>query len=274
MLQSMLQESMRKKRIRYIYYFQISLSLFGLSGCSLQSPLISSQVIQNPIYQAADYNVQLGLAYLQAGDRLQAKEKLFAAERQRPNAASIKSAIAYYLEQIGEWEKAEAYHLQALQLDKHGGAVHNNYGRFLCQCARYHEAEVHFLEAIQDMHYVNTASAYENLGLCAMRIPDAVKAIHYLKVALKHNPQLAKSLLALAQLHSQQPKLAYGYFLRYEKMTIQHTPIALALGVQLALTLQDEAASHRYASLLKAQYPKSPEYQKLLSTYPELIKVE
>jgi type IV pilus assembly protein PilF len=227
----------------------------------------------NTVLQAADCNLQLGLAYLQAGNRLRAKEKLFEAERQNPNAAYIKSAIAYFWESTGEWEKSEFYHLQALQLDKHGGATHNNYGRFLCQCARYNKAEAHFLKATKDLHYANTASAYENAGLCAMRIPDVPKAMGYLHKALSHNPRLEKSWLALAQLEKQ-PKLAYEYLKRYQAITARNTPAALALGVELAQHLNEIQSARLYALVLKAKYPESLEYEKIISAYPKLITDE
>lgn len=267
------QGTIQNRLLRFTYYIQLSVLLCGLSGCI--SPFMSTK-INNTAYQAAHYNLQLGLAYLQTGNRLQAKEKLFEAERQHPNAPYIKSAIAYFLEQIGEWEKAEDYHLQALKLARNDGAAHNNYGRFLCQCARYNEAESHFLQAVQDTHYMNTASAYENLGLCAMRIPNNSKAIHYLKIALKHNPKLEKSWFGLAQLHQQQKehKLAYECLQRYQAVAVRQTPAALAVGLQLAQSLHNTKAAQHYAHMLKTQYPQSSEYQQIAANNPEWEKTE
>jgi type IV pilus assembly protein PilF len=266
----LLQGLLKKKRARFFYYSQLSIVLCGLSGC--HSPILSQDTTTaGAAHQTAEYNLQLGLAYLKAGDRIQAKTKLLKAEQQNPTEGQIKSAIAYFLEHIGELGKAEAYHLQALKLDQNNSASHNNYGRFLCQCGRYNEAEIHFLKAIQNIHYLNTASAYENLGLCAMRIPDNIKAIRYLKAALQHNPQLEKSLLALAQLYLKQPKLAYAYLQRYHSVAGQSNPTALALGVELAWSLEDKKSAYLYAYILKQKYPHSRECQQVSVTYPDLI---
>jgi type IV pilus assembly protein PilF len=143
--------------------------------------------------QAAEYNIQLGFAYLQAGDMTRAKEKFLRAHQQAPRSSAVKCAIAHFFGQIGELKQAEIYYLQAIALSPHAGAVHNNYGGFLCQQGRYQEAEKQFLKAVQDPHYLNTASAWENAGLCALQADQKKKAMHYFQKALRQDPQCTKS---------------------------------------------------------------------------------
>ena len=135
-----------------------------LSGFQMHSITIDSLYSNHAIQQAAEYNTQLGLAYLQAGDMAYAKARLWEAEKQSPKSPIVKSAIAYFLEQINEREQSECYHQAAVKLDPTGGAMHNNFGRFLCNQGRHAEAEAQFLIAIQDKNYLNTAEALENAG--------------------------------------------------------------------------------------------------------------
>lgn len=257
--------------LRYIFLLLLT---FTLSGCFGRFPLLGNSYTTAHLTKASEYNVRLGLAYLQEGDKQRAKEKLLKAHEQNPYSPIVKSALAYFFEDIEEWKQAENYHLQAIKFNKDTGTVHNNYGRFLCQRNRYSEAESHFLIAAQDPNYINTASAYENAGLCMMQASNTEKAISYLYKSLQQNPQLEKASLGLAQLYFQEKEYmeAYTYWQQYKQLSIQHTPAALAFGIQLTLALEKEEEAKRYALLLQSQYPESSQYKTLLESHPALIR--
>lgn len=168
-----------------------------LVGCHQLYQPESTSVSSVSLAQAAQYNVQLGLAYLQRGDTSRAKEKLLRAQSQSPRSPIVKGALGYFFSKIGEWRQAKVYYLKSLALDPKSGAAHNNYGSFLCQQRHYVQAERHFLQAVRDPRYLNIAAVYENAGLCALQIPDIPKGIHYFQEALKQDPkrQTARSLL-------------------------------------------------------------------------------
>jgi type IV pilus assembly protein PilF len=167
--------------------------------------------------QAASYNTQLGMAYLKQGDRPRAKRKLLTALDLAPNSADVNAAMAYYLEKTGELKEAYSYYQKALSLAPKSGAQLNNYGAFLCRLGQYKEAEAYFLKAVKDVHYVHTAEAYENAGLCAAAIPDYPKAEYYFKRALKHDPKRRQSLHELVIL-----KQPLGSWAKLNKFT-DHT---------------------------------------------------
>lgn len=146
---------------------------------------------------AAAYNTQLGLAYLQQGDRPRAKRKLLTALRLQSNSAPVNAAMAYYLEQTGDLEKAQVYYKKALNFAPHSGIQLNNYGTFLCRTGRYKEAEHYFLLAVKDMNYIHTAKAYENAGHCAMASRDYSKAKHYFMKTIEHDPRRRQVLSSL-----------------------------------------------------------------------------
>ncbi len=185
--------------------------------------------------EAAQYNVQLGLAYLKQGDRPRAKRKLLIALDLAPNFADAITAMAYYFEQTGDLEDAQAYYLKALALAPTSGAQLNSYGAFLCRRGDYSEAETYFLKAVKDKSYTHTAGAYENAGLCASYINDYNKAKKFFAKALNQDQERNQSLHELVKLELRQgnPKLALKHLQRYPMLTLSD-PILLRIGIDAA----------------------------------------
>lgn len=152
------------------------------------------------IPKAALYNTQLGLAYLNQGQRVRAKSKLLRALRQAPQAAAVNAAMAYFWELSGELQLARIYYQRALWNAPKNGMQLNNYGAFLCRIGEYQQAEQYFLRAVRDTNYPNTAMIYENAGLCALAMADYVKAKQYFIQALRHDPARKQSLDLLRDL--------------------------------------------------------------------------
>lgn len=186
-----------------------NLSFFLLSiGFLLQSCQHHDEprmVKNNPpdLKRAAMFNMQLGLGYLQQGDRPRAKKKLLIALKQEPKSPEINAAMAYYLEKASELSQAKKYYLKALTLSSYSGIQSNNYGAFLCRHGEYKMAEEYFLKAVKDPHYIHTAGAYENAGLCSLLIPDLPRAKQYFTKALNQDPSRRQSLYELVKIEQQ-----------------------------------------------------------------------
>jgi type IV pilus assembly protein PilF len=157
--------------------------------CLFCLTILSCSAISKHNREAANYNAQLGLVYLKQGDIKLAKSKLLLALQQAPSEPLILDSMAYFLEITGEIQRAESYYLQAINHAPKKGAVQNNYGTFLCRHKRYQESLKHFLLAVEDSSYLNTAQAYKNAGLCALKIPNKKLAKEYLQKALTNDPR-------------------------------------------------------------------------------------
>jgi type IV pilus assembly protein PilF len=162
--------------------------LLFLSGCT-------SVPEQNKT--SAGFNVQLGVAYMEQGQMERAKQKLLLALKQAPTWPPALDAMALYAEKTGDIDAAKQYYLRSLAIAPNDGSVQNNYGAFLCRTGHLQEAETYFLRAAQDKTYLSTAEAYENAGLCALKIPNRKKAIFYFEKALLHSPGRAKTIQEL-----------------------------------------------------------------------------
>lgn len=261
--------------------FSLLVCAMCLTACSTTTDLVTSKSTEivkstnEPNTTAADYNIQLGMGYLDEGDISRAKRKFLQALEQAPNWPPAQEAMGYFFENTGDSKLAEKYYLRAIQLDPISGSGHNNYGTFLCKLQRYKEADKQFMLAVQDLKYLKTAEANENAGLCAMQIPDNVKAADYFKKAIAQDPKRSASYLELSQISYQQKQYdqAQKYLAQYQLVVKEDLdPEALLLGIRLARIQKDEATAARYSLLLQNRFSDSKEYRELRASQSETEK--
>lgn len=175
--------------------------MFLLSGCQTNSS--SSQEAKKK-ESVANINVRLGMAYLERHDIQRAKQKFLLALEEAPEIPETWYSMGYFMESTGNKEHAKQYYEKSISLAPKRGDVLNNYGTYLCHTGVYQASVTYFLKATQDPTYLQVAAAYENAGLCALKIPDNKSAMSYFKKALQEDPQRANSLIELAELNFQQ----------------------------------------------------------------------
>jgi type IV pilus assembly protein PilF len=201
------------QKINYtLKYTGLLLLFMTLLGCNT-----SRTRMNTPLPTAASYNVQLGVLYLEQGEMASAKQKLLLAMQQAPHWSPALDALAYFWELTGEPKRAEEFYKKAVQLDPGSGAALNNYAVFLCRSKRYEVAEKYFILATADVNYVNVVKAYENAGLCAVKINNDKKAEQFFNKALQNDPHSATVLLEMAELKYRQAfyRESENYLQRY-----------------------------------------------------------
>jgi len=175
--------------------------------CCLLSACQTSQetsISQTKKISAAKINDRLGMAYLERHDIRRAKQKFLLALEQAPDIPEPWYSMAYFLESTGNKDQARKYYLKAISLAPERGDALNNYGTFLCRSGEYKNAIQYFMKAAQDPKYLAQGSAYENAGLCSLKIPDIKNATAYFKKALAEDPERANALIELAELSFRQ----------------------------------------------------------------------
>ncbi len=177
----------------FVNFWVLILLIVLLTACTT--------VAKKPNARAAMYNMQLGLAYLQHGDIGWAKNKLLLALHEDPNDPIVLDAMGYFFELTHDLKMAQRYYLQAIRIMPNVGAVHNNYGTYLCRHGYYRKAIEHFLLATKDINYLHVAAAYKNAGLCALKIPDRKLAREYLQKSIQSNPSEISMQGKLAKLN-------------------------------------------------------------------------
>jgi type IV pilus assembly protein PilF len=135
---------------------------------------------------AALLNAELGLRYLRAGQTARAQEKLDLALKQNPHSATVQQAWGYFYILMGNQRAAIPFYNRSIHLAPDRGDIQNNYGVHLCQMGQYRQSLPHFDKAVRDPKYAHRASAYENAGQCAMKIPDKKLAREYFRKAAQY----------------------------------------------------------------------------------------
>lgn len=230
----------------------VGLPVLLLAACSSTGSKLSTQ----KQHDAAAYNVQLGIAYMNQGDLERAKEKLDRAATQDPDSADVHSARATLYDRLGDSEKADAEFRTALRIAPHDPRMVNNYAVYLCQNGRTDEGVKRFLEAAHNPLYTTPEIAYTNAGVClhnAKRYDDARS--NFMR-ALQVRPNFAEAQYQLANLQFERgeyPAARTGIdtFIA----TYQATPDLLLLGVRVAHAQGDRLAAQKYARKLKLDFP-------------------
>ncbi len=150
--------------------------------------------------QQARTRMSLGLTYLQRGDNEQAIFNLEKAKELAPDMPEIWNALAYYYQQVDEFDLAEDAYRTALRKDDNNADTYNNFGAFLCQHGKYKQAEDLLLAAVKRPGYIRVADSYENLAYCALDQNDFAKYKQYLLNAVKHSTSRQTTVYNLAAL--------------------------------------------------------------------------
>jgi len=237
--------------IRFLLLVMVALSLLACA---------SSEQRERNSRELAETNLRLAVGYLKQGRLDASLEKLLKALEAKPDYAPVHGTLALIYQRQGELDKAEEHFRRALSLEPMDGATHNNYAVLLCQMRKFDEAEKEFLIALKSRGYKTPASAFENLGVCAMQEPNLKKAEKYFRRALQIDSRLPVSLLSMAQISLEAQRYLSGraYLQRYLEVGPQ-TPRSLWLGIQIEKRLGDEQAVRNYADQLSRHFPDSNE---------------
>jgi type IV pilus assembly protein PilF len=234
---------------KHIHRFLSVLTLLLLTACA------SSQH-KEKARDAAVYNVQLGLTYMNQGDLERAKDKLDRALSQDPNNADVRSARATLFARLGEKDKADAEFRAALHLAPQDPRMVNNYAVYLCQNGRYEEGVKRFLEAARNPLYPTPEAAYTNAGVCLRSAKRDDEARANFMRALQLRPNFGEAQFQLANLQFDHGELApartgIDNFIG----TYNATADLLLLGVRIARAQGDRLAAQRYARKLQLDFP-------------------
>jgi len=216
----------------------------------------------------AEINAKLGLNYMQHGNYEVAEGKLLRALEQNPKLGKAHHYLAELYRRTEREDMAKESYRRALKYIHDDMSLHNNFAWFLCEQGDYAEAVDRLIMVAESRNYNRPDQAYVNAGLCALRIPDEVRAEKYLRQALTINPRLPNALYKMAELSFQHQNYmkARAFMQRYAAVARQ-TPQSLLLGVRLELKLGDRQAVDAYAQQLSTEFPgadESAEMEKLL----------
>ena len=237
-----------------------SKSLFLILGFALFANLLTGCSGGVKKAQAADYNAELGIRYLQKGRLQLANEKLTKSIEQNPNSVKSNHYYALLQEKLGNHKKAAYHFSKAIRLDPKNPELRNNYGSFLCKNNQPQAAVKQFLIAVKDPLYSTPAYAYTNAGICLRKANNHAQAEKYLRKALQIKPNFPSALLEMAKIYKARRNYAkaQAFMLRYESVG-KSTPEALKLCTDINIKMGDIAKASACRSALLRLFPASKE---------------
>ena len=220
----------------------------------------------NALHDAAADNVQLGMAYMQAGNLQRARDKLDRALKQDPANPNVHSVYGLFYERVGDQKKADEEFHTAMRMTADDPAQVNIYAGYLCRQGRVDEGVTKFVQVARNALYRTPEVAYTNMGVClrvAHRDDEAGTAF---RRALAVKPDDPEAVFQMGDLD-----LAHGRALearqRLDRFLAGHAGTAdlLLLGVRASRTLGDTDGAAQYGKILRTDFPNSEQAQALSS---------
>ena len=262
--------ALRPLSMQRIWLIVMALGLvlsLGLSGCASKKPLYgnATDADERPKSEAdpkraAEVNAQLGLTYLQRGEKFVAAEKLTRALKDDPNSALVQHGNAILQDSLGQYALAQEHFRRALELAPSDAEIQNNYGAFMCRQGQYAEGITMLQGALSNPLYRTPGFAWANIGQCQRQNGQLTEADTSLRQALRIDPRQAYAWLQLAslQLEQNKPVDANVSLQRYHALEAQN-PASLLLGAKIEKALGHREAQAHYELLLRGKFPDSDE---------------
>lgn len=245
--------------------FLLALSVAGCAartgGGSAGTPQQSTTLAQT----RAKIHTELAAQYYQRGQHGIALEELDIALQAEPRYAPAFNLRGLVRMELHEFQKADEDFRESLRLEDDAEA-HNNYGWFLCQRGKEHDAIEHFMQALKNPLYQTPEKAYLNAGVCSRKGGKLLEAEEFLKKALRLQPNMPEALLALAELSFDKTDYAASksYFMQFSQNNISPlTAENLWLAVRIERKVRDKKSEESYAAQLRQFFPGAHETQLL-----------
>lgn len=238
----------------------------ALAGWALAACVSSGGAARsaNSEANAAAFNLQLGVTYLQQGNLIVAKDKLERALKQDPSSPAVHSSLGLLYERLGDPKRADAEHRRALARAPGDPDILNNYAVFLCRNGRAAEGVQRFEQAAGNPLYRTPWAAYTNAGVCLRSARRDAEAEQRFARALRLRPGYAEAVLQLGELEfaTQRGDAALKRVLDFLAVN-GATPDLLLLGWRAAESRQERGIALGLAQRLRTEFPDSPQARQL-----------
>lgn len=246
----------------------LGIILVVLVGCVSTVERSSTQIDKQ---QALEAHLQLGLSYLQNGDRDRALRAFVEAQKLDKRSAEAMQGFALLHQLNGETEQADESFKKALRL-KAVFSMENielSYAQFLYDNNRCNDAVKFLNEARTNISYPNRTRALYMLGLCEKKNGNVAKSKAAFEHALKLNGKNSGAAIELADLAFEDRNYAQTKkYLDVYAENARQSSRSLWLGIRIERIFGNKDKEASYALALKNLHPYSKEYLE----YKKLLK--
>lgn len=238
----------------------LSMILLALQGCVTTMESGTAKVDTD---KALEANIKLGMTYLQQNKREGALRSFTKALELDKKSAEAYLGMALIHQLNGEIREAEVNFKKALRnrIDFSQASIEFSYGRFLFEHSRFGDALSQFESAASDFTYPGRSEALMNVGRCALKLDDKVRAKAAFRHSLNLDTRMAQSALELAELSfDERDYTATKKYLNQFSDATRQVPRSLWLGIRIERIFGNKDKEASYVLALKNLYPYSQEY--------------
>ena len=208
----------------------------------------------------ARIRMELAIGYFQEGRFSVALDELRQSLTADPNFAEAIGVLALVYMELGDKSLAEQNFRRALQLKPNDSDLNVNYGWYLCVNGRERDAIPHFLSAVKNPLFERPAVAWQNAGLCALKLKDLSLAETYFRRSYEVDPDGPITSVELARISYGRGEYERARFL-VANINRDNTayPASLWMGVKIARKMENRIEAEGLSSVLRRVFPNSPE---------------
>lgn len=214
--------------------------------------------------ESARVHTELGAEYFRLKRFDVALEEFTTAVERSPGYALAHNGLGLVYAALGDNARAEAAFQRAIQLQPGSSESHNNYGRFLCDQARYDASLKEFMLAVKNPLYKTPQVAYYNAGVCAIRNQQKQQAEGYFARALQIDPLSHASAYQLANLQFARAEHRLALNTLQNSVNTAPSPESLLLAVRICRAMHLTEDARYYSVQLHKLFPNSNETKQLL----------
>ena len=213
------------------------------------------------IQRRASIRMQLAISYYQQGQYKVALDEIKQVLLISSDLADAYAVRALIFMDMGETRLADDNFQYALKLAPNNIDYANNYGWFLCQTDHEKQGLTYLEKVLRDPTYTMPGKAYNNAGLCSLRLKDVASAERYFTQGFRVDPSNPGINANLAKIHFDRGEVdqAQFYINRVIKVDVL-TADVLWLAIKIEKRLGDDAAVNGLAMQLRKRYPNSREF--------------
>jgi type IV pilus assembly protein PilF len=256
------------KKNRLIAVLVMVLSLAGCAGSQSSGPQFSGPQSELPTAsdrtdnqrRALDH-LNLAVVYYQQGQWATALDEIKKTLAVDPNLADAYGVRALVYMEMGELSLSEENFLRALSLVPDSPDYSNNYGWLLCKNGRAAQSIPYFEIAIKSRTYQSPAKAFNNAGICSLKLKNEPNAEKYFLRAFQIDPRNPVTCTNLAKIYLDRKdyERARFYIGRVPQADELNADI-LWLAIKVHHKLGDRDAETSLVTQLQRRYQNSPEY--------------
>lgn len=253
--------STRYKRLAALVLAVSMLGCASKSALDVEKEGVTESVEKQELQKRAAIRIQLAVGYYQQGQQKVALEEIRQALAITPDLLDAYALRALIFMDMGEKQLAEDNFLRALKIAPANVDIANNYGWFLCQNGREKQGLQYLERAMKDPTYATPGKAFNNAGLCSLRLRDVNAAEAFFLQGFRQEPSNPGINANLAKIYFDRGDYAQARFYigRVLKMEVMAADV-LWLAIKIEKRSGDEAAVAGLATQLRRRHPGSKEF--------------